>query len=586
MPIYFDRPTPVTRDEARVPSQWLGERAGTRGVSWTGPDVASDERPRSRRDFRLKVVAFGVLLALTILLQLSVGAYRTERGHFSDEASHFMNGLLIRDYLTEGLGQNPLEFARQYYMNYPKIAPGMWPPLYHGVLGLFLLPGWPPETAALFLIALASAWTGWRLFRILSYMTPARLAFGIAVLFLCTPVIVNISSAVMLDIVVAAFALEATYWLALYVSSGNWRHAALYGIFAAGGCLTKGNGLAILLLPALIALFAKRLDLFRRRGFYLAAAIVLVVAAPLCVMSAYFDATIGDFRMTTLADVVVRTKFYSRYLNVQLGVPFLAIAGLGLIRGVTSPRTNGRPGAALAPSLAALVVAATIFHLLNPHTVYTGRYMTLAVAPLFGLLPAGFGTLLNAIRSARWRNVGRVALVGGLVWNAVLVAPVLAIRRPLGFRDAVTFLEARTGLAGHRFLVVSDENGEGAFVAEIAQHHPAPASTVFRASKIIASDSWGGEGFKLRYDSAAALMQELEDLHVEYIAVDESLAAVNHPLWGQTRELLDTQADRLEPSYTASGTRRVALYRLKFQSPGPPASPKMTISSPLGQWKR
>ncbi|HKW01548.1 MAG TPA: glycosyltransferase family 39 protein [Vicinamibacterales bacterium] len=569
-----------------MPPGPLGARLETRPVSWGEPVAPVDEGPRSRRDLRLNAAAFGLLLALTLVLQLSVGTYGTERGHFSDEAGHFMNGLLIRDYLTEGLGENPIEFAQEYYLNYPKIAPGMWPPLYHGVLGLVLLPGWAPETAALLLIALASAWTGWRLFRILSYMTSRRLAFALAALFLCAPVIVNISSAVMLDIVVAAFALEATYWLALYVSSGNWRHAALYGLFAAGGCLTKGNGLAILLLPALVALFAKRLDLFRRPGFYLAAAIVLVVAAPLCVMSAYFDATIGDFRMTTWADVVARASFYSRYLSVQLGLPFLAIAGLGLIVGIASPRVNGRPGAALAPSLAALVVAAALFHLLNPHTVYTGRYMTLAVAPLFGLLPSGFGTLLGAIRSARWRNAGRVALVGGLIWNAFLVAPVLAIRRPLGFRDAVTFLEAKTGLAGHRFLVVSDENGEGAFVAEIAQHHPAPAATVLRASKIMASDGWSGEHFTLRYDSAAALMKELEDLHVEYLAVDESLAVGDHPLWGPTRALLETQTDRFEQTHVAQGTRRVVLYRLKYQSPGPPASPKMTISSPLGGWKR
>ena len=198
-----------------------------------------------------------------------VGAYRTERGNFPDEAGHFMNGMLVRDYLTDGLGENPMQFARQYYLNYPKIAPGMWPPLYHGLLGIFLLPGWPPETAALLLIGLAAAWTGWRLFRILSLLTTRRLAFAIAAAFLCTPVIVNLSSAVMLDIVIAAFALEATYWLALFVGSGHWRHAALYGLFAAGGCLTKGNGLAILLMPPLVAIFARRLDLFRRPGLYL-----------------------------------------------------------------------------------------------------------------------------------------------------------------------------------------------------------------------------------------------------------------------------------------------------------------------------
>ena len=462
----------------------------------------------------------------------------------------------------------------------------MWPPLYHGLLGIFLLPGWPPETAALLLIGLAAAWTGWRLFRILSLLTTRRLAFAIAAAFLCTPVIVNLSSAVMLDIVIAAFALEATYWLALFVGSGHWRHAALYGLFAAGGCLTKGNGLAILLMPPLVAIFARRLDLFRRPGLYLSAAIVLLVAAPLVTMSFYFDATIGDFRMTTWADVITRTRFYAWYLSVQLGLPFLAIAALSLVMDITSPKTERHPGPAMGPSLAALVVAATLFHLLNPHTVYSGRYMTLSIAPMFGLLPIGFRTLLGAVRWPRWRGLMRVALVGGLIWSAFLVAPLLAFRRPLGFRDAASFLETTLGLAGHRFMVVSDENGEGAFVTEIASRHPEPRATVLRSSKIMASDTWGGHDFQLRYDSAAALMKALEDLHVEYIAVDESLAESHHPLWGPTRDLIETQANRLERCYAARGTRPVVLYRLKYQSPGPPAVPQMKISSPLGQWQR
>jgi len=585
MPIYFDRPNLVTRDEAQAPSMWLRAEPDTREIAWEAVSEARIERPR-RHDLRLNLAAFGAFLALALVLQIWVGAYRTERGNFPDEAGHFMNGMLVRDYLTDGLGENPMQFAQQYYLNYPKIAPGMWPPLYHGLLGIFLLPGWPPETAALFLIGLATAWTGWRLFRILSLLTTRRLAFAIAAVFLCTPVIVNLSSAVMLDIVVAAFALEATYWLALFVGSGDWRHAAVYGLVAAGGCLTKGNGLAILLMPPLVAIFARRLDLFRRPGLYLAAAIVLLVAAPLVTMSFYFDATIGDFRVTTWADVITRTKFYAWYLTAQLGLPFLAIAAVGLVAAITSPRTERHAGPAMGPSLAALVVAATLFHLLNPHAVYSGRYMTLSVAPMFGLLPIGFRSLLGAIRWPGWRGPARVALVGALIWSAFLVAPMLAIRLPLGFRDAASFLNSTVGLAGHRFMVVSEENGEGAFVTEIARRHPEPPATVFRASKIMATDTWGGHDFRLRYDSAAALMKELENLHVEYIAVDESLAANNHPLWNSTRDLLETQANRLERSYAATGTRPVVLYRLKYRSPGPPTAPQMKISSPLGQWQR
>ena len=64
-----------------------------------------------------------------------------------------MNALLLRDYLTHALGQNPLAFAEAYYLSYPKIAPLMWPPFFHGALGLFLLPGWAAHPAALCFLA-------------------------------------------------------------------------------------------------------------------------------------------------------------------------------------------------------------------------------------------------------------------------------------------------------------------------------------------------------------------------------------------------------------------------------------------------
>src|SRR5262245_8846983 len=108
---------------------------------------------------RLNAASFLACFAAAILLQLYSGAYGAERGMYSDEAAHFMNGLLIRDYVYDGLGENPVTFAESYYQRFPKIAVGMWPPLFHVTLGLVLLPGWRPDIAAVVLVALTAAWT-------------------------------------------------------------------------------------------------------------------------------------------------------------------------------------------------------------------------------------------------------------------------------------------------------------------------------------------------------------------------------------------------------------------------------------------
>ena len=119
-----------------------------------------------------------VAIVVVVALQLWVGAYRSERGLYSDESAHFMNGLVIRDYLREDLGRSPVTFAREYYQHFPKIAPFMWPPLFHGVLGLFLLPGWAPMPATIFLLGLFTAWIACRLYFTVSLFSSAPVAIG------------------------------------------------------------------------------------------------------------------------------------------------------------------------------------------------------------------------------------------------------------------------------------------------------------------------------------------------------------------------------------------------------------------------
>ena len=129
--------------------------------------------PRRERPLHYAIVLSALLFA-SLATQLAVGAYRGEFGNYPDEAAHFMNALVLRDYLTTGIGENPLRFAETYYLNYPKIAPAMWPPFFHVVMGLFLLPGWSPHSAALALLAIVSALAAWRLYRaVLMFAPPA-----------------------------------------------------------------------------------------------------------------------------------------------------------------------------------------------------------------------------------------------------------------------------------------------------------------------------------------------------------------------------------------------------------------------------
>ena len=495
-----------------------------------------------------------------------------------------MNGLVLRDYLRDGLGENPITFAERYYVSYPKIAIGMWPPLFHTVLGLFMLGSWAPQTAALALLALVNAWAAWRLYRIVTIFETRFVGLLIAATFVLATANMGLTTAIMLDLPVAALALEATFWLAVFFVTGSGRHATLFGVFTALCCLTKGNGLAMILVPIFLIVLTRRYSFLRQPGLYLAAAIVLLFAGPFVALSFRLDAAIGDFGWLSASDAFGRTAFYSSHLWTQLGAPVILLAAIGTI---ASARRQPACGPTLDPAikiaLAALVLAALAFHILNPHMSIASRYVSLAVAPLLGLVPVGASGVSGMIRRQDLRRPTQLALVTIAAVVSVVLAPAAEKRAPIGARQTVDFLDTHGGLSDLAVLVISDERGEGAMVSEVAQRHPVPAATVMRGTKLVASDDWAGHHFKMLYSSPGDLLRRLEDLHVRYLVMDYSPAAAAIPFWGQVDEMIKNNGDRLEQVYATTTARRLVTYRLKYHSAGPRQRLEVPLKYSLGR---
>ena len=81
-------------------------------LSVTGPAAASAHGP-GRATQRIRyAVAFAGLAIFMVAVQFAVGAYRTERGNYSDEAAHFLNGFLISEYVHTGPARRPCRLRR------------------------------------------------------------------------------------------------------------------------------------------------------------------------------------------------------------------------------------------------------------------------------------------------------------------------------------------------------------------------------------------------------------------------------------------------------------------------------------------
>jgi hypothetical protein len=94
---------------------------------------STDRRWPGIRGAGRMLIAFVVFLALARLVQYKAGAEGAAFGQFPDEPAHFVGGVMVRDYLVTALGQNPVGFARDYYLRLPYFALGVWPPFFYGL---------------------------------------------------------------------------------------------------------------------------------------------------------------------------------------------------------------------------------------------------------------------------------------------------------------------------------------------------------------------------------------------------------------------------------------------------------------------
>ena len=143
---------------------------------------------------------------------VSTHVYRSDL-NWADEGSHYVSGLMVHDYVADKLPGSPIAYATRYYIHYPKVGIGHWPPLYYLVeAGGFFLTG-PSIRAALFLEAVfaagVAATVGWVVYRIGGRIGGWIPAVAASLATLAAPEVFLGMQGDMLDIPIALMALLA-----------------------------------------------------------------------------------------------------------------------------------------------------------------------------------------------------------------------------------------------------------------------------------------------------------------------------------------------------------------------------------------
>jgi len=431
------------------------------------------------------------LIGLVLLaLQVSGGAYRAEFTGHPDEAAQFVSGLMVYDYLTQLPPGNPIAWAGQYYLHYPKVAIGHWPPAYQLMEAVWWLFVGPSRITAMLLQWLIGAVALTMLYRLARSVLSLPVAVAIVALTIAAPVFQESLEQTMADLGCLLWGVLVMHGAIRLVDQQDRTALFLvvFGLLAA--VLTKGTGLLLAPVP-LVALLASRKPIHVPARWLLAGAACLLGAA------AWYWVNGG---IRAWGGMSWDVPWPGPLIGHLAGWGFLALAAFGLRR---------NPLALVAGSLIVCMLGASIL----VRAMREERHWIVALPAI--LLLSGVAV---SCFQRRW-----VAIC--LLLSAAALFPFARYRQsPTEFGKL-----ARQLVLPSRMLVSSAGSGEGPWiaVASLAEHRP--GSFLMRATKVLAETGWSGEGYHLLAETPAAVSRHLDELAVDIVILHTPVGRIPRP---------------------------------------------------------
>jgi 4-amino-4-deoxy-L-arabinose transferase-like glycosyltransferase len=464
------------------------------------------------------------LIALTVLAAAMVFLHALDSGlSGSDEGSHFLNGYLIWSYLTEAFGQNPMTYATDFYIHYPKISIGHWPPLYYVFLAIFFF--FVPHAPFPFLIVnlVVGALPVLLVARVVRRAAGWPWAMLAGVAYVLMPLTLNNTTRLMLDQALAGLCLLAALaWSAYAKQPSLWKGMA-YAAAAAAAILVKGNGWVLAVFPVFhLALTGRWRVLLNWRTYAAGAAALSVVGAWTVVT--YKISSDGFNYAWGLDYFLLAAPTFLSALYKNLG-PLGSIAALvGMIGSVAAkdqPQLKE-----LGRTCLAMVLATILFHSVVPVDL-DSRYLSSAMPPLAIFMALG-----------AWMTARRMQGMAARPWAAIPVALTLfAIpgvlflqERPARFDMRMDRVAAQlTAHPGGWVVVVDGHSGtEGALAAEVALRDRARQSYVVRSSQLLTQSDFMGKRYVLRVSTPEAVLGMLDEISCSAVVVAQGPGIVPH----------------------------------------------------------
>jgi hypothetical protein len=427
------------------------------------------------------LAVFVCALGAAVGMQVKSAAYVSDLSSHPDEAGHFVSALLITDYVRIGRLQNPLRFAKNYYVHFPKVAIGHWPPLFHLIQGTWMLAFGRNKVAVFILLALLAATLAAGVFRLVLPDCGTAAAAMAAAVLVSTPFMQTSVSSVMSDLLLSLLAFGTVAAWGAYLDQGRSRDAKLaIALFVA--CLaTNGRGFAVGLACVLAGSLAARTPAARLRYRWATAVALAVIVLP----------GIRGWPLP-LTPGMLANHFaqFGMLLVDQLTLPAALLALFGAI--IVWRSRKEQPGWT---AILCLLVATWIFHGLLAVSLES-RYLAGSIPAAVVLIAIGSSRLLRQKSKvlAACLAIGACLVVG---WNATK----FSAKPDLGYHTLVNG-SSDIARSNRISLIAGDPLHEGAYIAEMDLADPLLHHVILRGSKVLASSTWAGNQYRMRFHDA------------------------------------------------------------------------------------
>ena len=479
--------------------------------------------------------AIGLVLAA---VQWAGGAWKAEFDGYPDEAGQFVSGRMIWEYIRSRPHEKPIEWAGQYYLHYPKIGIGHWPPAYPAIEAVWSLAFHSSRASAMGLqwfFGLA-ALSG--LYVLARPRFPAAVTLGILVVAIATPVFQNGLEQTMAEL--ACLLWSVVFIIAMLRLLDNPSRNAVYllilALLAAG--LTKGTAVCLVPVPPL-ALLASRRRLPAQAWWPIAVGGGLLGA---CALWYAFSINIVHWGGLTSS-----MPWPIPNLGRLAGWGFVGLALLGLRRDHLS---------IVAGSMLVSAAVTSFF----VRAMNEPRHWII-------ILPAILILAANSVTQLPWRYLAVPLLL------ALALFPYSWYRQPrTGYMDLVRQLHLPA-----RMLVSSGRSSwEGGWIAEVSLAEHYPGSFVVRGTKVFADSDWNGVHYRLITTTPAGVVERLDELAIDTIIVDlhNATRAPDYTL------LLSAIAGN--PTWNPCGSAKEMAAYCRTR---PPVAPRKPLIVEAGGWR-